>query len=107
MIRKEKKNLVEKHTLQFKKSLNQKYIRTPLAPCAEKFQMIYLYFDKTKTSPSVSHAKDWLGQLFLIPGLIWSGKVYHLWMWTLQQRFSCESGLFRHADNQTNDQTTG
>ena len=69
MIRKEKKNLVEKHTLQFKKSLNQKYIRTPLAPCAEKFQMIYLYFDKTKTSPSVSHAKDWLGQLFLIPGL--------------------------------------
>ena len=31
--------------------------------------MIYLYFEKTKTRPSVSHAKDWLGQLFLIPGL--------------------------------------
>ena len=43
-----------------------------MAPCAEKyaeFQMIYLYFEKTKTRPSVSHAKDWFGQLILIPGL--------------------------------------
>ena len=32
------------------------------------------------TRPSVNHAKDWLGQLFLIPGPVWSGKEFHLWM---------------------------
>ena len=56
------------------------------------------------TRPSVNHAKDWLGQLFLIPGLVWSGKEYRLWMWSLwgsQQAFSCVLGLFRHGDNQT------
>ena len=40
----------------------------------------------------------------------WSGKGYHLWMWSLrgsQQPFSCALGHFRHGDNQTNNQTTG
>ena len=30
------------------------------------------------TSPSVNYAKDWLDQLFLIPGPAWSGKGYDL-----------------------------
>ena len=51
------------------------------------------YFAKRKiTRPSVNHAKDYIGQLFLIPGLVWSGKGYHLWMWSLwgsQQPFCC------------------
>ena len=33
---------------------------------------------RKKTRPSVNYAKDWLGQLFLIPGLVLSGKGYHL-----------------------------
>ena len=35
---------------------------------------------RKKTRPSVNYAKDWLGQLFLIPDLVLSGKGYHLWM---------------------------
>ena len=69
--KKREKFLIEKHSVQLKKIL-ETYFRTPVAPCAEKyaeFQMIYHYFDKTKTRPSVSHAKDWFGQLILIPGL--------------------------------------
>ena len=49
------------------------------------------------TRPSVNHAKDRLGQLFLIPGLIWSGKGCHLWMWSVwvsQQRLPCKFGHF-------------
>ena len=36
----------------------------------------------TRTRPSVNYAKDWL-DLFLLPGLIWSGKESHQWMWSL------------------------
>ena len=35
---------------------------------------------RKKTRPSVNYAKERLGQLFLIPGLVLSGKGYHLWM---------------------------
>ena len=55
------------------------------------------------TRPSVNYAKDWLDQLFFISGLAWSGKGYHLWMWSVrgsQQPFSCVLGHFRLGDNQ-------
>ena len=57
------------------------------------------------TTPSVNYAKDCLDQLFLIPGLFWSGKGYHLWMWSLwdsQQHFF---GHFWHVDSQSIKQT--
>ena len=62
---------------------------------------------RKETRPSVNYAKDWLGQLFLIPGLVSSGKGYHLWMWSLwgsQQPFSCVLGHFRHVDTQPTNQ---
>ena len=31
------------------------------------------------TRPSVNYAKDWLGQLFLFPGLVWSSKGFRLY----------------------------
>ena len=58
---------------------------------------------KIPTTQDPNHTKDWINQLFLIPGLIWSGKRFHLWMWSLwdsEQPFSCVLGLFRHGDNQ-------
>ena len=57
-----------------------------------------------QTRPSVNYAKDWLGQLFLFPGLVWSWKGFQLWMWSLggsQQPFSCLLGHFWHGDNRT------
>ena len=57
-----------------------------------------------QTRPSVNYAKDWLDQLFLIPGLVWCGKGYHLWMWSpwdSQKPFSCVLGHFRHGDVKT------
>ena len=34
-----------------------------------------------RTRPSVNYAKDWLDQLFLFPGLVWSTeKGFQLWM---------------------------
>ena len=46
--------------------------------------LVWHFLRKTKqTRPSVNYAKDWLDQLFLIPGLVWSGKGYNLWMWSL------------------------
>ena len=44
------------------------------------FKMLML----RSTRPSANKAKDWLDQLFLIPGLFWSGKGYHLWMSSLR-----------------------
>ena len=59
------------------------------------------------TRPSVKYAKDWLDQLFPTPCLIWSGKEFHLWMWSLecsQQPFFCVIGHFRHGhDRRTNN----
>ena len=54
----------------------------------EVFSFVYLYIDvlfptgidtQNYTRPSVNYKKDWLGQLYLIPRLVWSGKGYHLW----------------------------
>ena len=66
------------------------------------------YHRKSRTRPSVNYAKHWLDQLFLISGLVWSGKcIYHLWMWSLrdsQQPFFCVFGQFRHGDTQPTNQ---
>ena len=51
------------------------------------------------TRPSFNYAKDWLGQFFLIPGLVWSGKEY-----PNQQPFSCVLGHFWRGNNQPNNQ---
>ena len=63
---------------------------------------------RNKTRPIVNNAKDSLGQLFLIPFLVWSGKEFHLWFWSFwrsQQLFSC---VFSHSamvtPNETNNQ---
>ena len=56
-----------------------------------------------KTRPSANYAKDWLDQLFPIPGLVWRGKGYHLWMWSTSESekpFPCVLGHFRHGDEQ-------
>ena len=62
--------------------------------------------NKTQYQP----CKDWLGQLFLIPGLVWKMvSPFHRWMCSLsgsQQPFSCVLGHFRHGDNQTHNRTT-
>ena len=54
--------------------------------------------NKTQYQP----CKDWLGQLFLIPGLVWKMvSPFHRWMCSLsgsQQPFSCVLGHFRHGD---------
>ena len=55
-----------------------------------------------RTRPCVNYAKDWLDQLFLIPGLVWCGKGYHLW--DSQKPFSCVLGHFRHGDKQATNQ---
>ena len=56
----------------------------------------------------VSIMQDFVGRLFLIPGLVWSGKGYHLWMWSLwgsqHQPFTYVLGHLRHGDNRTNEQ---
>ena len=62
-----------------------------------------------RTRPSVNYAKDWLDQFFLIPGQVWSGKGYHLWMsslWGTQKTFSCALGHFQHGEERTNKRTT-
>ena len=55
--------------------------------------------NKTQCHP----CKDWLGQLFLIPGLVWKRvSPFHRWMCSLsgsQQPFSCVLGHFRHGVN--------
>ena len=35
-----------------------------------------------QTMPSVNYGKGWLDELFPIPGLIWSRKEFHRWMWS-------------------------
>ena len=57
------------------------------------------------TRPSFNSAKDWLGQFSSF--LVWSGKGYHLWMWSLwgnQQPFSCVLGHFWLGNNQPTNQ---
>ena len=54
---------------------------------------------RKKTRPSVNYAKDWLGQLFLIPGL------------EKNITYGCDHcdavlGLFQHGDKQPNERTT-
>ena len=59
----------------------------------------------TKTRPSVNYAKDWLGQLFLIPGLE-KGYISPMVMITMGQStaISCVLRHFRHDDNQPTKQ---
>ena len=76
-----------------------------LSPCSDKdFREKLL----DTTRPSVNYAKDWLGQLFLIPGLVWSRKGY-LWVWSKGQSTIIFLYIrpFRHGDNQITKRTTG
>ena len=56
------------------------------------------------TKPSVNYAKDWLDQ-FLINGLVWSEKVYHLC--DHYGAVNSHFGHFQHGDEQLTKQTTG
>ena len=50
-----------------------------------------------QNKPSVNYAKDWLGQLLLICGLVWYGRGCNPWMWTQwgsEQPLSCVLGPF-------------
>ena len=52
--------------------------------------------DVTRMKTSVNLAQEWLGQLFLVPGLVWK-RVSPIWMRSLfgsEQPFSCVLGLF-------------
>ena len=38
---------------------------------------------RVKNKTQCQLCKNWVDQSFLFPGLIWSGKGFHLWMWSL------------------------
>ena len=59
------------------------------------------------TRPNVNYAKDWLNHSFLCPGLVWSQKEFHFGcdhQGAVNNHFPVYWGLFRHGDEQPNNQ---